>query len=163
VLTHRILDDVTRSDLRWGHQVDGLSRCHGTLTQPTPGTQPPPPPGPPPPEGPPGMEPPPPPGPPLPVGPPGMTPPPPPGPPLPVGPPGMAPPPPSGPPVPLGPPVTVPPPVGADVVGAVEVEVAVDDVVVADVLLGSLELLPPQPAPSATIAEPPNITATVRS
>jgi hypothetical protein len=146
VLTHRILDDVTRSDLRCGHQVDGLSRCHGTLTQPTPGTQPPPPPGPPPPEGPPGMEPPP-----------------PPGPPLPVGPPGMAPPPPSGPPVPLGPPVTVPPPVGADVVGAVEVEVAVDDVVVADVLLGSLELLPPQPAPSATIAEPPNITATGRS
>jgi hypothetical protein len=76
----------------------------------------------------------------------------------------MAPPPPSGPPVPLGPPVTVPPPDGAEVVGAVEVEVEVDDVVVADVLLdGSSELLPPQPAPSATIAEPPNITATVRS
>ena len=77
----------------------------------------------------------------------------------------MEPPPPSGPPVPLGPPVTVPPPDGADVVGAVDVvEVAVDDVVVADVLLdGSLELLPPQPAPSATIAEPPNITPTVWS
>ena len=67
--------------------------------------------------------------------------------------------------MPLGPPLTVPD--GADVVGAVDVVVVVvgvDDVVVADVLLdGWLEPLLLQPAPSATIAEPPKITATVRS